>query len=103
MVQEALVDVPDLLNVESTERKAARLGWSAARNPHTENLQCFQQVKHDTVVNFERRCGGRPPSRIFCATFEKRITVGIEQGTTIRWKSHRFMLYSPVYRAESSK
>ena len=68
----------DLFNVERTERKATRLGRSAARNSYTEDLQCFEQVKDDAIVNREWFCSGGCPSGIFGPTFEERIAIGIE-------------------------
>ena len=103
VVQETFVDMADLLNTERAERKPACLGGSSARNSHAEDLQRLKQVEHDAVIDFERRCRDRPPSRVRCTTFEKRVTVGIEQRAAIRWQSHRFVLYAAVYRAKSSK
>jgi hypothetical protein len=52
VVEQALVDVPDLLDVESTERESARLGGAAARHSDTENLQRFQQMEYGAIVHW---------------------------------------------------
>jgi hypothetical protein len=51
VVEEALVDVPDLLYVQRPEGESPRLGRTTAGNLDAEDLESFEQVEHVAVVD----------------------------------------------------
>ncbi len=73
------IDVADLLDVERTERKSSRFRRTAARDFHAQELQRFEQVQHDAVVDRQRLGWRCPPVRACGAAFEERVAVGIKQ------------------------
>ena len=83
MVEQALVDVADLLDVQRPEADPPGLGGAAARHPHLQELQRFEQVQHRAVVHRQRLGLGLPPGRPRLAAFEEREAVGVEQAAAV--------------------
>ena len=75
MVEQALVDMADLLNVEGTERQAAWLR-RPSRHLHLEYLQRFQQVQHGAVINRQWLGLRRLPARVGRPPFQERKASG---------------------------
>ena len=52
MIEQAFVDMPDLLDIEGTEAETARFGLTAEAN--LEQLQRFEQMQDGAVIDLQR-------------------------------------------------
>jgi hypothetical protein len=56
MIQQAFIDMPNLLNIQRPKRQPTRLYATAARNPNLQNLQRFEQMQDNSIVDSQRLC-----------------------------------------------
>ena len=103
MVEQALVDVADLLDVQGAEGEAARLGWAAARHFHLQDLQRFEQVQHGAVVDRQRLGGRLAPGRAGRAPFQEREAVGVEEVAAVGGQAQILVLDAAVDGAEGGQ
>ena len=95
VVEQALVDVADLLDVERA------VGQQHARAALVERLQRVEQVQHRAVVDRQRV--RRASSRQLVsggAAFEERVAVGVEQAAAVGGQAQRVVLDAAVHGAE---
>src|SRR5437762_13495710 len=103
MVEQALVDVPDLLDIQGAKREAPPLGWASSRHFHLQELQGFQQMQHGPVV--DRQGFGRRllPEGVSSAALQEGIAVRVEKMTSIGRKAHILVLNAAVDDAEDGE
>jgi hypothetical protein len=103
VIQQAFIDVADLLDVERAEGKPASLGWAAAGELGAEDLQGLQKVENDTVVDV-RRLGGRGAPLGACgAAFQERVTIWIEERAAVSGQAHGIVLHAAMDGAEGGE
>ncbi|APF94265.1 hypothetical protein BFR06_20405 [Burkholderia pseudomallei] len=57
MVEQSLIHVPNLFDIERTERQPTRLN-PAPMDTHSQKLQRLQQMQYRAVIDW-KRCGWR--------------------------------------------
>ena len=77
VVEQALVDVADLLDIQRAKRETPRL--HAARTSHLKVLQREEQVQHRAVIDGQRLGLNLKPVRALRATLQKGKAVGIKE------------------------
>ena len=97
VVEQALVDVADLLDVERAERQPHARAVLAAL---VERLQRVEQVQHRAVVDRQRLGRRRAPVGAGRAAFEEREAVGVEQAAAVGGQAQRVVLDAAVHGAE---
>ncbi len=78
VVEQALVDVADLLDVERAEAERRALRCRAG-TLHLEQLERVEHVQHGAVVDRQRTGGRARASGAVRAPFEEREAVGVEE------------------------
>ena len=96
VVEEPLVDVPNLLDVKGAEREPPRLHRATAWRLHLQELECFEEVQDRTVAHRERVGGGGSPSRAVRAPLEEREAVRVEQPATVRRNRHALVAHATM-------
>ena len=96
VVEQALVDVADLLDAELTEAELASFSRTAARQPHLENLERFEQVQHRAVADRQRRGLGLLPGRSPLSAFQERKAVGVEEAAAVGWELEAVMFHAAI-------
>ena len=94
VVEQALVDVADLLDVERA------VGQQHARAALVERLQRVEQVQHRAVVDGQRVGARVAPARARRAAFEERVAVGIEEAAAVGEQAQRVVLDAAVHGAK---
>ena len=77
MVEQALVDVADLLDVERL------IGEQHARAAVLERLERVEQVQHRAVIDRQRVGRLLVPAAARPAALEERVAVGVEQAAAV--------------------
>ena len=94
VVEQALVDVADLLDVERL------VGEQHARAALLERLQRVEQVQHRAVVDRQRVRRLLVPAAAGLAALEERVAVGVEQPAAVGGQPQRVVLDPAVHGAE---
>src|SRR5258708_9004349 len=81
MIQQALVDVADLLDIQATEGETARLD-RATGDPGLQELQGVEQVQYRAVVDEQGRGGDIAPGGAGLAALEEGIGGGGKEAAT---------------------
>ena len=100
VVEQPLIDVPDLEDRQGTEAELAGRGWSPARQPDLEHLEGFQQVQHGAVIDRDRLAGRVLPPRPGGSPFEEREPIRVEQFALVGGELEPVVLDAPVHRPE---
>ena len=94
MVEQAFVDVANLLDVEGAEREPPRFGGAAAWHCDAEDLERLQQVQHRAIVHRQGPGVGRFPVRFLRTAFEEGEAVGVEEVATVGRQAQILVLHT---------
>src|SRR5258706_16313176 len=86
MVEKALVDVADLLDVKGSEGEAASLSDTTFAD--LENLEGGEDGQDGAVIDRERFTGHVPPRLTGAPTFEERVAVRVEEAAAVSRDAH---------------
>ena len=98
MVEQALVDVADLLDVEGAVAETTRLGDAAVAE--AEDLERVEDREDRSVVDRQWVRLVRPPRLAVASPLEERIPIRIEQAAAVGRQPERLVLDAAVDRPE---
>ena len=101
MVEQTLVDVPDLLDAEGLEAQLAGEGLAAEADP--QSLERVEHVQHGAVVDRQRLRIAIPPGRAGVATLEEREAVGVEELSAVALDREAIEGDAAVHHAEEGE